>query len=101
MPERTISTWTYIVVCAALILLTCLTVGVSFLPLSGGWHIVIGLLIAVLKATLVVLFFMHVLISPRLTWIVIIVACFWLGILLVLTLSDYITRGMVPFAPGH
>jgi cytochrome c oxidase subunit 4 len=101
MPERTISTWTYVLVCALLVLLTCLTVGVSFLPLTGVWHLVLGLLIAVTKATLVVLFFMHVIISPRLTWIVIIVACFWLGILFVLTLADYFTRGMVPFTPGH
>ncbi len=44
---------------------------------------------------------MHALLSPRLTWAVIVVSCFWLGILLVLTLTDYFTRGMVPFMPGH
>jgi cytochrome c oxidase subunit 4 len=99
--ERTISTRTYVVVCGLLILLTILTVGVSFIPITGTWHIVIGLTIAVCKALLVILFFMHVLISSRLTWIVIIVTCFWLGILLVLTLTDYFSRGMVPFAPGH
>jgi cytochrome c oxidase subunit 4 len=64
-------------------------------------HIVAGLIIAVCKASLVVLFFMHALISPRLTWLVILVACFWLGLLFVLTLSDYFSRGMVPFMPGH
>jgi cytochrome c oxidase subunit 4 len=101
MPQRTISASTYVVVCVLLVLLTGLTISVSFMDLPGAWHLALGLLIAVTKAALVVLFFMHVLISPRLTWIVIIVACFWLGILLVLTLSDYFTRGMVPFAPGH
>ena len=44
---------------------------------------------------------MHVLISPRVTWIVIAVACFWLGLLLVLRLTDYVSRGMIPFMPGH
>jgi cytochrome c oxidase subunit 4 len=101
MPERLISPSTYLVICAVLILLTFLTLGVSFIPLPGVMHIVLGLIIALCKATLVVLFFMHALISTRLTWIVIIVASFWLGILLVLTFTDYFSRGMVPFTPGH
>ncbi len=93
MPEHTIAPRTYIVVCVLLVLLTFATVGISFAHLSG--------LIAVCKASLVVLFFMHALLSPRLTWLVILVACFWLGLLFVLTLSDYFSRGMVPFMPGH
>jgi hypothetical protein len=44
---------------------------------------------------------MHVLISPRLTWIVIAVTAFWLGILVVLTLTDYFNREMVPYMFGH
>ena len=101
MAERTITPRTYVIVCVLLIVLTVLTVAVTFAPLPGLWHIVFGMLIAVCKASLVVLFFMHVLISPRLTWLVIAVACFWLGILLVLTLNDYFSRGMVPYMPGH
>ncbi len=101
MAERTIAARTYVLVCAVLILLTILTVGISFAPLEGIWHIIAGVGIATCKATLVVLFFMHVLISPRLTWIVIIVSVFWLATLLSLTLSDYFTRGLVPFTPGH
>jgi cytochrome c oxidase subunit 4 len=101
MPERVVSASAYIIVLVVLVLLTFLTVGVSFLPIRGVWHIVIGLIIALCKASLVVLFFMHALVSPRLTWAVIAVACFWLGILLVLTLSDYFSRDMVLFTPGH
>jgi len=101
MAERGIAPKTYVIVCALLVLLTVLTVGVSFAPLPGIWHRAIGLVIAACKASLVVLFFMHVLISPRLTWIVIAVACFWLGLLFVLSLNDYFTRGMIPFTPGH
>ena len=48
---------------------------------------VAALAIAVFKATLVVLFFMHVKYSSRLTWAVVIGSVFWLGILLVLTFS--------------
>jgi cytochrome c oxidase subunit 4 len=101
MAERVIAPRTYVVVCGLLIMLTFLTVGVSFVPLAGIWHIVIGLIIAICKASLVVLFFMHVLVSPRLTWVIIAVACFWLGILFVLTLNDYFGRGAIPFTPGH
>lgn len=101
MNGHVISPTTYAAVLTALLLLTVLTVGVSFIPLEPPiWHVVMGLIIAVAKASLVVLFFMHVLHSPRLTALVVIAAVFWLGILLVLTLGDYFTRGMLPI-PGH
>jgi cytochrome c oxidase subunit 4 len=101
MAQRTIAPTTYLTVCGLLVLLTFVTVGISFLPIPGGWHIALGLIIAGCKAALVVLFFMHVLVSDRLTWIVIAVVCFWVGILFVLTLSDYLTRGSLPPMPGH
>jgi cytochrome c oxidase subunit IV len=91
MSEHAISPRVYIAVFAALILLTCLTVGLSFLEL-GAWHTVVGLTIAVAKALLVALFFMHVLYSSRLTWLVILSSIFWLFILIGLTLQDYLTR---------
>ena len=49
------------------------------------------------KATLVVLFFMHVKESTRLTWAVVAGSLFWFGILIVLTMSDYLTRGWRTF----
>lgn len=101
MAERTISVPTYVLVCVLLVLLTFLTLGVSFADLPPLWHVVAGMVIAACKASLVVLFFMHVLISPRVTWIVIVVVCFWVGVLFVLTLSDYFSRGMIPLTPGH
>jgi cytochrome c oxidase subunit 4 len=101
MVERVMTPAGYLSICAALIVLTVLTVTVSFFPIAGPWHIVIGLVIAILKASLVVLFFMHAIHGDRATWAVIAVACFWVGLVLVLTLGDYFTRGMVPFMPGH
>ncbi len=101
MPEPLIRVRTYVVVCVLLVALTVLTVGLSFWHVPPAWHIVMGLVIAACKASLVVLFFMHALISPRLIWIVISVCSFWLCLLLVLTLCDYFTRGMIPIAPGH
>jgi cytochrome c oxidase subunit 4 len=101
MHAREISVPTYVAVCGILVALTVLTVAVSFFHVPAVWHTVIGLLIAVCKASLVALFFMHVLVSPKLTALVVIVSLFWLGILLVLTYADYFSRGLVPFMPGH
>ena len=83
------------------ILMTCTvaTVLVAFVDL-GPLNIVAALAIAVLKATLVVLFFMHVKYSTRLTWAVVLGSIFWLAILLALTMSDYLTRGWDLRGPG-
>jgi cytochrome c oxidase subunit 4 len=91
MPEHVVPRRVYYLIFAALIACTALTVAVSFVDL-GPINAVVALTIAVLKATLVVLFFMHVKYSTRLTWLVIAGSVFWLGILLALTFSDYLTR---------
>lgn len=90
-PERT-----YYGVFAALIGLTLLTVAVSFLEL-GAWHTTVGVLIGVIKATLVALFFMHLLHSSRASWLAALAGLFWLGILMALTLSDYLTRHVLAY----
>ena len=72
--------------------LTVITVLVAQVDL-GALNNIVALSIAVLKATLVVLYFMHVRYSSRLTWVFVIAGFFWLAILMVLTLSDYKTRG--------
>ena len=88
--------------CSGLLLaLTILTVAVSFAPLAGKWHIVCGLAIAAVKAALVLLFFMHVLHSTSVTRAVIVVSITGVCILLVLTYTDYFSRGMLPGMPGH
>jgi len=101
MSSHILSPGKYVLVYAILLGFTCLSVGISFLDLAHVWHVVIGLVIGLCKCTLVVLFFMHVLYSSRLTWIVILTAVFWLGILLVNTLADYFSRDLIPFMPGH
>ena len=99
--KQTPSVTTYTVVCTLLIVFTVLTVGVSFIHLPGIWHVILGLIIGWIKASLVVLFFMHALVSLRVTWIVISVACSWLVLLLVLGMTDYFTRGLIPIMIGH
>jgi cytochrome c oxidase subunit 4 len=82
---------TYYGIFAVLMLCTYLTWQVAYFDL-GAFNTVAALGIAVFKATLVVLFFMHVRYSPKLTWAVVMGSIFWLGILLVLTMADYMTR---------
>jgi len=81
----------YYTIFAILLLCTYLTVQIAFVDL-GRLNAVAALTIAVFKAVLVVLFFMHVRYSTRLTWVVVIAAVFWLMILLALTAGDYLTR---------
>jgi cytochrome c oxidase subunit 4 len=83
---------TYLVVFAILMGLLVATVAGSFLPL-GPLHLPFALLIAAAKAVLIVLYFMHVRYSNRLTWVFASAAFVWLVILLLFSLSDYFTRG--------
>ena len=92
MSEHIVPTRIYYAIFAILMLCTGLTVAIAFVDL-GPMNIVAALTIAVFKATLVVLFFMHVKYSTRLTWAVVIGSVFWLGLLLALTMGDYLTRG--------
>jgi cytochrome c oxidase subunit 4 len=92
MAEHIVPTRVYYTIFVILMLCTLLTVWVAFLDL-GTLNTVAALAIAVFKTTLVVLFFMHVKYSTRLTWVVVIGSVFWLGILLALTMGDYLTRG--------
>jgi cytochrome c oxidase subunit 4 len=81
----------YYTIFAILLFCTYLTVQMAFLDL-GAMNTVAALAIATFKAALVILFFMHVKYSTRLTWAVVLGSIFWLGILLTLTMSDYLTR---------
>ena len=102
MSDRFLSPVAYIVIDVILVILTFVTIGVSFLPASASVHLASGMAIALVKASLVVLFFMHALISPAQTRAVVVVAVFWLVfVFMALTLSDYFTRGMIPNIPGH
>lgn len=96
MSEHIVSKNTYFLIFGALMILTAITVAVAFVDL-GPLNNVVALTIAVVKATLVILYFMHVRYSSRLTWVVIAGGLVWLVILFVLTGNDYLTRGWVSF----
>jgi cytochrome c oxidase subunit IV len=100
MAEHVVSRKTYIVVWVALMGLMILTAGLSRIDL-GEWSTVVALAIAAIKALLVILFFMHVRYeSQKMAWIFVVAGFFWLGILLTLTLTDYLTRGSLGVV-GH
>src|SRR4051794_37181967 len=83
---------TYYAIFAALMVLTGVTVAVAFVHL-GSFNFPVAMGIAVTKATLVVLFFMHVKYSSRLTKMVVGMAIFFLMCLFGLTMTDYLSRG--------
>jgi cytochrome c oxidase subunit 4 len=91
MSEHIVSPKIYIVIFASLMLGTGITVWAAFQNFRQ-YNIVIALAIATIKATLVVLYFMHARYSPHRTQLVIVCSVFWLAIMLGLTLSDYNTR---------
>jgi cytochrome c oxidase subunit 4 len=95
MSHHIVPTRVYYLVFLVLMVGTAATVAVAYLDL-GFLNTAVALGIAVTKATLVVLYFMHVRYSTRLTWVVVGSGFFWLGILIVLGLSDYLSRGWLP-----
>jgi cytochrome c oxidase subunit 4 len=93
----------YLLILGALVVGTCLTWAIAFVNV----HIVIGhhdislnpavaLTIAVAKALLVILFFMHVIYSNKLTKLTVAAGFFWLLIMITMSMSDYATRTFLP-----
>jgi cytochrome c oxidase subunit 4 len=94
----------YAEIFAALMGLLVLTVAAALIPFDR-WHLAalgisVALTIAAVKATLVVLYFMHVKMSSALTKVFVVASLVWLAILIGLTLSDYVTRGWLPYSRG-
>ena len=83
---------TYYAIFGALMVLTGVTVGAAFVNM-GSLNFPIAISIAITKATLVILFFMHVKYSSRLTKMVVGMSFFFLFILFALTMTDYLSRG--------
>jgi cytochrome c oxidase subunit 4 len=82
----------YLRTTAALLGLLALTIGAAYIDL-GPLNTVVAMTISLAKGLLIILFFMHVRSSNRLIWIAAATGFFWLGIMLVLAMSDYMTRG--------
>ena len=87
---------TYTSVYIALMVLLVLTVVASYKDLGHGWNLAVAMTIAIIKAVLVILFFMHVRQSSKLTWVYASAAFLWLAILFTITFADYFTRTITP-----
>ena len=90
----------YSAIFGALLVMTLATAGAAFIDLGGNLNTVVAMLIAACKALLVILFFMHVRYSSRLTWVFVGAGFFWLMILLSLTLADVLSRRWLPTVVG-
>jgi cytochrome c oxidase subunit 4 len=92
MSEHVVPVRIYLTIFLVLLVLTATTTTIAFVDL-GPWNTVVALGIAVVKASLVVLFFMHLKYSPLLNRTVLLGGLFWLAIMIGLTLTDFATRG--------
>jgi cytochrome c oxidase subunit IV len=90
--NHVVSVKLYAVIFAALVVLTLTTTGAAYIDLGRGLNAVVALAIAIVKALLVILYFMHVRYSSRLTWVFVGAGFFWLLILIGGTMHDVLTR---------
>ena len=98
--DHVVSIKLYSAIFGALLAMTLATAGAAFIDLGGNLNTVVAMLIAACKALLVILFFMHVRYSSRLTWVFVGAGFFWLMILLSLTLADVLSRRWLPTVVG-
>ena len=91
------STRAYYVVFVLLLVLLGVTVAAAELDLHP-LNFFVAVAIATTKAVLILLYFMHLRSSPTLIWLVSGGSLFFLGVLFALTLSDYWTRGWLPYS---
>ena len=92
MSEHIVPVRIYFVIFLVLLVGTALTVAAAFVDFPWRFNTIVALTIATVKATFVVLYFMHVRYSARLVWVIVIAALFWMGIMFAFTFSDYFTR---------
>jgi len=98
MHEHIESIKTYTIIFVSLLILTAVTTLVAMVDL-GPLSVVVALAIASVKMMLVALFFMHLRHSVVLMKVVVGGGLLWLGILLLLSMSDFVSRGWLP-VPG-
>jgi cytochrome c oxidase subunit 4 len=103
--EHIVPVRVYLGVLGMLMLLLVVTCACAFIDvdriarahgLGTGWNTIIAITIAIVKALLIVLFFMHVRYSSKLTWAFAAAGFVWLGIMVSLTMTDYLTRNHPP-----
>ena len=100
MSEHIVPVRIYVMIFLALLVGTALTVMAAFVDFPWQLNTIVAMTIATTKATLVVLYFMHVRYSARLIWVIVAAALFWVAILFAFTLGDFYTRGWLSTQTG-
>ena len=100
MSEHIVPVKIYVTIFLSLLVGTALTVMAAFIDFPWQLNTIVARTIATAKATLVVLFFMHVRYSTRLVWVIVAAALFWMAILFAFTLGDFYTRGWLSTQTG-
>jgi cytochrome c oxidase subunit 4 len=96
MSEHIVPVRVYITIFLVLLVGTTVTVVAAFVDFRLPYiNTIVALTIATIKATFVVLYFMHVRYSSRLIWVIMAAALFWMAILFAFTFSDYLTRDWI------
>lgn len=95
MSEHIVPIRIYVTIFMVLLVGTALTVIAAFIDFPWRLNTIVALTIATIKATFVVLYFMHVRYSSRLIWVIVAAALFWMAILFAFTFSDYLTRDWI------
>jgi cytochrome c oxidase subunit IV len=93
--EKIVEPKVYIRTCIALLALLALTWAIAYVDL-GPFNLIVALAVAIAKAIVIALFFMHIQGSSRLLHLAAVAGVIWLVFLISLTLGDYVTRGWVP-----
>ncbi len=103
MAHNVLSTRLYATILATLLVFTGLTAYLSTVDLGGGRanavNVIAAMLIAICKTLLVILFFMHLKYSNKLTWLIVGGVLLWAAIAGGLTMADYLSRPWFPVAP--
>ena len=100
MSEHIVPVRVYATIFLILLVGTALTVWAAFIDFPWRLNTVVALTIATVKATFVVLYFMHVRYSARLVWVIVTAAFFWMAIMFAFTFADYFTRGWLSTQSG-
>jgi cytochrome c oxidase subunit 4 len=102
MAEHVAAPKMYVLIFVTLLVLTGLTTAVAYINLDAMFGLknfplntIVALAIAICKASLVGLFFMHLRWSSHLMRLVVVCAVFWLAILITLTSADFFTRNWI------
>jgi cytochrome c oxidase subunit 4 len=93
MSEHIVPVRVYVTIFVLLLVGTALTVMAARIDFPWQLNTIVAMTIAIAKATVVVLYFMHVRYSARLIWVIIGAAFFWMALLFAFTLADFYTRG--------